>query len=393
MAHTEAHDPTKEISYFAKRSGLYMAGKGAAETIGETVAHSNLLGLSTFLGGSTAGLVMVGLAAGVSATLTQMDYVHRKDNITEMYKEEIAARQHKPINKVTRNDLDTLAQENRVIGEELKQIRKQRTFGVGLSFLASMAALSVVDIALPAVVASVTGALTGAAAMEGLGMIGAIALKAVTGLITYNIVKEPLHHVADKLFHLDYNTTHDHIVSLKKDREAGRAITREQVLSVYAASNPALDKMIVREYGKHFDSLSPDVKNKAAYDIGKLIPLEKLANDINLGKINVTELAFAVDGQTSGVENGRPPEGKKGLMQTMFDSVKNTFKVKATVSHNGHQDRINALAQTETVHTHSEEQQQTGGHVQRLGRGASVEMAHVDRLEQKRAELPLTQQV
>ncbi len=46
-------------------------------------------------------------------------------------------------------------------------------------------------------------------------------------------------------------------------------------------------------------------KQKAADEIGKLVPLEQLTADINSGKVNVTELAFAVEGQISGVEHER----------------------------------------------------------------------------------------
>jgi hypothetical protein len=401
MAHTEAHDPTKELGYLAKRSGLYMAGKGAAEAVGETLAESQggqMLGLSTMLGGSAAGLVTVGLAAGVSATLTQMDYIHRKDNIKDMYKEEIAARLHKPLNKISREDLDTVAKENAVLGDELRQIKKQRTFGVAMSFVASMAALSVVILALPAIAGAVATAaagtaVTGAAAMHSLGWGGALALKAITGLITYNAVKHPLHHVADKLFDLDYSTTHDHIVSLKRDQEAGRTITREQVLSVYASAHPTLDHMIKREYGKKFDALSPDQKSLVAVEMAKLIPLDKIATDINSDKVNVTELAFAVEGQISGVQNGRPVEEKTGLVNALFTGIKNTFRVKTTIERDPTHERISAIASETTTMTTRPEGM--GNHVQRLGRAPlSADLAHVERIDQQREQQQLaTQQV
>ena len=390
MALLEAHDPTKELGYFAKRSGLYMAGKGAAEAAGESIAESQgsqLLGLSTMFGGYTAGLVMVGLAAGVSASLTQMDYIHRKDNIKDLYKEELSARLGKPLKKLTRDDLDTLGKENQVVHEELQQIKKQRTFGVAMSFVASMVALTMVVLVLPEVVAAATGVAGGHAAMHALGWGGALALKAVTGLLTYNAVKQPLHHVADKLFDLDYTTTHDHIVGLKREREAGRNITREQVLSVYASANPTLDHMISREYGKKFDALSPDKKAIAAMEMGKLIPLDKLATDINTGKINVTELAFAVEGQMSGVQNGRPvEEEKKGIINALFTGVKNTF-VKTNSQPDPTQQRISAIAAETSTMNLGPPEQSKATHLERLGRKpVGAELAYVERLDQQREQ-------
>ncbi|NBO20316.1 MAG: hypothetical protein EBV03_14065, partial [Proteobacteria bacterium] len=202
-----------------------------AHEVAEAAAHSPLLGLSSMFGASTVGLLTVGLSAGVSAALTQMDYVHRKDNIKEMYKEEIATRLKKPLNKVTRDDLETLAAENKTIAQEMSQIKKQRSFGVGISFLASMAAIAAVTFALPAIVSAVTGIATTTAAMASLGVVGGFVAKAATALVTYNLVKEPLHHAADQLFNLDYATTHDKIMGLKRQREAGLNVTPEQAFN------------------------------------------------------------------------------------------------------------------------------------------------------------------
>ncbi len=82
-----------------------------------------------------------------------------------------------------------------------------------------------------------------------------LAVKACIGLATYNAVKIPLHWMGDKLFGLDKETTHDRIVSLQREHEAGKAISREQVLSVFAGANPQLDRFIAAEYGKQFDKL------------------------------------------------------------------------------------------------------------------------------------------
>lgn len=397
----EAHDPTKEAGYFAQRSGFFIAGKTAAHSVGHAVAD----GLETALGpevsrnlgqlggivagGTLAGLTTIGLAAGVSAALTQMDYVHRRDNIKDFYKEEIAAKLGKPLNKVTVSDLELIAKNNGVINDEMKQIRKQRTFGVGLSFIASMASLAMVTLALPAIAA--------AAATIGIGipLAGAagFAISAIVGLVTYNGVKNPLHHLADKAFNLDYKTTHDHIVFLQHEREAGKDISREEVLGVFAAANPQLDRMIAQKIGRHYDNLSHDDKKLAVAEFGKFIPLDKITDGINLGKINVTELAFSVEGDISGVENGRPvAEEKKGLIKGLMTTLAKPFSrasAEASVRVDSRQLEINAIAQATSVQAsqavESDKRSAAKPFVERLGLAKRDQsMSHVERLEQGR---------
>ncbi|MBY0406932.1 MAG: hypothetical protein K2Q01_04520, partial [Rickettsiales bacterium] len=322
----EAMDPVHELGYSVKRSGLYMLGKSTADSIGKVVAETipqQMAGISASMAGTVGGVVMIGASAAVSATLTQMDYVHRKENIKDFYKEELAARLNKPLDKVTADDLYTLGKENRVIGEEMHQIRKQRNFGVGISFLASLAALAVVTFALPAVVALVAGAGTTVASLG----VGGTLLKLGAALISYNIVKGPLHHVADKLFDLDYKTTHDHIVNLSKERQAGRAITQEQIVGVYAAASPNLDRAIKREHGKFYDELTEAQQAAVTKELSKQLPLEKLVNDVNSGRVNVTEIAFSVEGQMSGVDHTLSTQApKKGLLTSLVKGIQNTIR-------------------------------------------------------------------
>lgn len=394
-AGTEAHDPTKEVVYVAKRSSLFMVGKSTAEATGETLremAHNGqLLGISTSLGSTAAGLTTIGLAAGVSGLLCQMDYVHRKDNIKDMYIDELAVRLKKPKSQVTDKDLDTLAKENGVINEQMKQISKQRTYGMGISFLASMAALAVVTLALPAILPAI--GVTGGLASLGWG--GALAVKAITGLLTYNIVKGPLHHIADKVAHLDYTTTHDKITKLCKERENGKAITREQVLSIYVSANPVLDQMIEREYGGKFDSLPPQKKTQVASELNKILPLDKMALDINTRKVNVTELAFCVQGEISGIQHGRPEdEPEKGFFGSIIDGLKNAIGIKSHKPMETTYDRISALANAESTTTRSKaDKNGTHSHVKSRGLEArNTDMTNVERLDQ-RGELPVVQQI
>ena len=379
MAEPIINDPTKEIGYFAQRSGLFVAGKETAHALGQTIGSGieaaspeTARWVATSAGVAApgvSGLVIIGLAAGVSSALTQMDYIHRKDNLKDLYKEELALKLKKPVDKITRADLDDLAKTNAVVDEELGRNRKQRNYGVALSFIASMASLAVVTLALPAALGVLMGAggpvavsaAVGGVLGEGLlANVVAFLGKGVVGLLAYHTVKEPLHFLADKLFGIDKITVNDHIVGLKRERDAGKAISREQVLSIFVAAHPEVEQYIVAGYGKKFDDLKPADKQKAAQELNALIPLDALTIDINSGKRNVAELAFAVQGDISGVDHHEGKcdnDTKKGFLKQFFGGMVKVNLIPGRHAHCNEVDAApivdvmqNAQAKQETVH-------------------------------------------
>jgi len=144
---------------------------------------------------------------------------------------------------------------------------------------------------------------------------------AVIGMLAYKAIEEPVHWIADKMFGLDDKTVNDTIIGIERDREAGKAISREQVLSAFVAANPELDKLIVANYGKHFDDLDLATKQRATNDINQMIPLDRLTQDINAGRVHATELAFAVHGQASGVyhADGDREEHRHGIKKFLHN--------------------------------------------------------------------------
>ena len=363
-----ANDSTRDLRYSATRNGLLVVGKQSAEIIGGSAGRLVQQFISPAIAdslGSMAGalqgvgaLVTVGLAAAISTGLTQMDYTHRTNNLKTLYKEELSARLQKPIDTLVRSDLDELAKSNKVVHEELERSRKQRNYGVALSCIASMASLAAIMLVLPELV--------GEALLESAG---GMILKAAVGLVTYHVVKDPLHHIADKLYALDERTPNDYIVDIKRDRDKGKIISREQVLSVFVAANPELDKYIVAEYGKHFDDLSVADKQKATKEINNFIPLDRMTLDINSGKVNAPELAFAAQGQISGVnhETFTPEKAKSDLLGSMWSAL--------GFHHEQHHD----------VSVAAEE-----SFVTRLGLAENnVKMSHVEQLERSRSNVAM----
>ena len=381
------NDPTKELGYVAQRSSLWVLGKQSAELVGENLGRNitdegarNFASAAGSLSG-IGGLIMIGIAGAVSAGLTQMDHIHRKENLKEFYKEELSSKLNKPIEQLSRSDLNVMAKGNGVIDEEMARNRKQRNFGVVLSLVASMASLAVITLALPAI--PLLAPLL--AAETTLALVGAVALKAVVGLTTYNLVKAPLHSLADKLFNIDEKTTNDYIVNIKRERDQGKVISREQVMSVFVASNPELDKYIVAEYGKHYDDLDLAGKQQVTKELAGHLPLDKLTIEINSGKVNVSELAFAVEGQKSGVNHEKfiPEAPKPGLMMSMFKGMGHMLGFKSHTHDHDHEMSVKAIAGATAVavshHSHAPAE-----------KGFAAERAphktHVEHLEQTRSD-------
>ena len=394
MSEVLISDPTKEIGYYAKRGTLYALGKGAAEPAAESLVPAVLgkpaiQALASAAGQSVLGMITIGLTAAISGGLTLMDYNHKRDTLKDLYKEELTSLTGKPKDKVTSADLDQLAKVNGTVNEELKRSKRQRNFGVFISFAASLAALTVVGLVAPAIIGAALPVLGISASGVGAGLLG-FAVKGVIAFLSYEAVKEPLHLVADKVFKIDERTTNDHIVSMKMDREVGKIISREQVLAAFVAANPELDQLIVSSYGKHFNDLDVATKQRASQDMNQLIPLDKLTIEINAGRINVTELAFSVQGQSTGVEHdgteAPSKDHKKGLNKLLI-------KMEDKINHTkiGHQvERVvtAALAPDQFVTPVSgQDKSPIEPFVERLGlKKKDKSMAHVDRVEQSRAD-------
>jgi len=408
MAKIDINELGSELRYQAKRGGVQMVSKTIAHQIEHPLGHflgeavkdvlrqDTILGIGAMapaLGESVPMLFALGLTAAISAGLTQMDYYHTRKKITDVYKEELAAKLKKPVNKVSANDLDTLAKENHTFSEELHKAKRQRNYGIGLSFVASMASLAVVTLLLPAVIGMAGLAPLAQPMLSGIGgwglaEWGALAVKAVVGLFAYSAAKTPLHWIGDKLFDLEEKTTHDLIVSIKRDREAGKIISREQVLSVFADANPALNMLIVSEYGERFEKLDLAAKQKATEELSKIVPLNQLTDDINSGKVNVGELAFAVEGKISGVEHkeGAPRYEKRGMWAKIRGAL--SFKPHPKV------EVVSVSVQSPEAVAVAYAEEKSGSFVKRLGlTKTDVSLGYVERLDQQAANTPLSQTI
>ena len=299
-----------ELFYAVERNGMYAAGKAAFTAVG-----------------GAASVATMGLTSALSAGLTQMDFVHKKNMMRDEYKQEIAAKLHKSIDKVTTKDLELLAendpmrgtQANQTFAEELKKSKRVRNFGIVFSVVASLAAIAVVAAINPAIFTSIASAVSNAGMAEWLATGAKFLAKGLVAVAAYNVIKAPIHWMGDKLFGLDKETTHDRIDAIRREREEGKTISQEQVLGVFISANKPLASYIEAQTGKGYDAMTYPEKHAIAEAIGPQLNLAGLTEQINRGSIRATELAFTVEGDLSGVLPKAPEAEKR---QGMIGKIK-----------------------------------------------------------------------
>ncbi len=364
MANLPIHTVGEAADAVSKNT-LLVAGKNAA---------SVLAGPAAAFGNSVAMLTALGLTAAVSASLVQIEHNGKIKNTAKFYKEELAAKLGKNANQIGEKDLNAIAvgsrfgglEDNPVIAEEMQQSRKRRNIGVALSAVASVATYAILAVAMP-----------GGAAE---GIMGTIA-KGIIGLATYFAVKAPLHWVSDKAFGVDRKTTHERIQEIARDRAAGKTISREQVFDVYVSANPDLQDVIRTKYRKSYEKLDLHDKQTLTNNLGTMMHVDVVADAINGGNINVSELAFAAVGQESGVpmKDGTQREKPHGFLNAMKEKWHNI------VDHFSHKqpDAPAASVETDAV---------ARSFADRVGKRHDPDMTHLERVEQARTETPHPQQ-
>ncbi|MDX1975414.1 MAG: hypothetical protein SFT92_07035 [Rickettsiales bacterium] len=323
---------SSDVLHHLQHSSLYVTGKESIKAVAHSLSSEttrNSLGAGTAAAAGTAlsSVVLIGGVSAVSAGLTQMDYIHERKEIKNLYRDELAAKLRKSKDDLTDKDLQVLAkgdpakgiQQNHTIAEALDKSRKKRNLGVVLSVVASLASLAVV----------------GALGFPHPTLIQFAANIAI-GLGAYHLVKKPMHWVADKIFGHDKVTANDKIMEMEKELEAGKSISREQVFSVFVSANPQLDEYIMAQLGRSYNALNIEDKRRVADSMGTAMNIQQFSDAINNGQVNVTELAFAAEGQRSGVlpREFTVQEEKPGFVRGLVNRV--TGLVRRKEAHHEH---------------------------------------------------------
>ncbi len=236
MAGTIEHNLTQSRQWLSYGANWIAAKTSTAVLNGGHILTREYGGVFAVLAGisqSAAALLTMGVVSGTSAALAQIHYRHEINNLIDNYRDELADKLKKSPRAITEKDLECLAkgssrhglQPNNVIAGQLRKIRAQRLLDVGLSMAASLATY---------------GIMAAAIVTHGPVALPILLAEGAVGFAIYSAIKMPLHALGNKLFGLNYETTHERIENLKLLQEDDKVITREQVLEVLASVNPKL---------------------------------------------------------------------------------------------------------------------------------------------------------
>lgn len=317
-----------DFAYNGRRSVSYILGKSGITAIAPSIVATSAGESFAAMGGSLlagagdastkALMIATPLSAVFSATLVQGDFIHRRKRLLEQYRPEIAAwlgNGRKPEEQTVKDlYLAAFGDEKRGIAanptlrEAMTQNAKERNWGVGISIastttstIAAHAAHHEIehfwqDIFKDNLTVGTTGIET--ATVLSLGALG---------FMIYQAIKTPLHWLAECCFGVEKETYNDKIEQIRRVREAGKAVSQQDVFEAYIQAHPEIDGMVRKEYGRRFARLHPVDKAAVLERIGPQLRLPEVTGDINQGFIRPEELAFIAFDQSSGVARRGEP--------------------------------------------------------------------------------------
>jgi hypothetical protein len=92
-------------------------------------------------------------------------------------------------------------------------------------------------------------------------------------------------------------SAHDRILAIEARHARGKSVTPEQVFQVKLAASPELEERVVAMTGKHFHALKADIQERVLARIDTKKEMHTVAEEINKGNIDATELAFILTSQ------------------------------------------------------------------------------------------------
>ncbi|GEM_PF-5416558 len=281
MVYTAQH-AIDEAAYKLSRGKRYAGGMAARLFLRlMTAAGAAAAGMSGAGGVFYAsGLLGVGTGIGLQAYLNQKDYEHNKQQLTGMYRKEIATLFGKDPLAVTVDDLENLATQNPSVQQQLDREKNKRNVRTGVWLAAGVAGFAV------------------AAAVAAAGSIGLVA--GLTGFVAFQIARPIARVAGEQIYKLNEPTTVELVKSLEWQRTKDKQLTHTQVLEAYISAHPQLGEVIEKGFGAPLAQLSPVDRQRAMLQFGDQIKLDEVTTAINENRMNARELVFAVHGQSSG---------------------------------------------------------------------------------------------
>ena len=313
------------------------AGNFFNHIFGGTLLHPVVDGLA--MSGMAEIWTGIGAASLVSVGVNYFDYRNKRSGLREIYQDEIAAKLGKSPPQVTNKDMETLAAgvpergiaANTVLAEELDKLKADRNLGF-LTTVISVLATAVILyglIVLTGPTSIFATHLTGGA-FASLPNFGVAVLRGGIAFACHKVLEEPIRWGGEKMLGMDVVSTHERIEELVHEREAGLALSKEQVLGVFISVNPELENFVKQNYGKAYDKLNLPEKQQVVQICEQYVPLADVVSSLNSGRVKITELAFSAIGQQSGVKPSDNPVTPKvnviGKARGVFYDVASRFK-------------------------------------------------------------------
>lgn len=275
----------------------------AGKTVVGSVVEGSSAGAATTTGSmgsnfaAAFGPVGIIFSALAGILIGQANYKSKFAAVVDLYRDEAAAKLGKSPDKIREKDIELLAKgdpargiaANKTIAEELDKMKHSRSRKMlisGVSILATVA---------------VMGAVFTGGAVGTLPWLAGFALKTLAAVAIHKVLEKPIEHVIKKVFGTKSITTHERIADLSREHRNGKAIGREQVADIFISSNAELSQFVQNQYGKPYDFLNVRDKLAVADAFEQYLPLKAITESLNSGRIKVSELAFSVEGQASGV--------------------------------------------------------------------------------------------
>lgn len=315
-----------------------------------TAAHAGVEHSYHLIGGG------IGLASIASTAINVIKYINLRSDLCDIYRDEIASKLGKAPEKITVKDMDALAQgvpekgipANKALAEELDNLRQERNIGIGVTVVSIMLAIPLAisvmsGLGLPMVA---LGALFTAPTLP---LLGSFATQLGIGFLSHKLLEYPIEKAGHQLFSVANDTTHERIESLMKDREDGKALTKEQVLGVFVGAKQEFSNFVESSFGKSYDKLDLKQKQSLTESFEQYLPLTNITASLNAGITKVSELAFAVQGDKSGVAmNMNPTAPNLSLKGKIHHAVHN---VAEHLQHEQHNEQ--SLVKTKVSHDFS----------------------------------------
>lgn len=311
LGHHLAYGATRTAANTAITDTASATALAAAPTsIATASTATNVLGAAATGFSSVFSVATIGIASAASVIINYLGYNFQRTALRDLYKDEIAAHLKKDAKDVTNDDLDIVAkgnkesgiEANKTIAKEVSRLQRSRnikfvaTAGSLLLTLGIMGALTA-----PAVVGAVTAAIPAlGTAFASTGGVGMAVFKTVAAILLHTALEKPIHDLGHKLFGFE-DTVSEQIATLSKQYDGKQPISREQVVGVFVASNDDLKKFVKDRHGKSYSDLSIVQKRDVTEYLAQYMNIDNVTDNLNMGRMKVTELAYTVEGQQSGV--------------------------------------------------------------------------------------------